>query len=77
MPYKFYILKVSFILTTSLRPSLRLNVVVSFKAAFSCLKQFSATESSLKMMENAFYFTAKALPFLQIFKFLSRLEREA
>ena len=30
-------------------------------------------ESLLKMMENAFYFTLKALFVLEIFKFLSRL----
>ena len=29
-----------------------------------------ATESSLKMMENTFYFTSKALFLLKIFKFL-------
>ena len=31
--------------------------------------EFLATESSLKVMENAFYFTLKALFVLKIFKF--------
>ena len=33
----------------------------SFKGALSGLRQFLATESPLKMMKNAFYFTSKAL----------------
>ena len=37
------------------------------------MKEFLATESSLKMMKNAFYFTWKALFVLKIFKFLSWL----
>ena len=37
----------------------------------SGLRQFSAAESPLKMMENAFYFTSKALFVLKIFKFFS------
>ena len=41
------------------------------KGAFSGLRQFLATESPLKMMKNAFYFTSKAPFVLQIFKFLS------
>ena len=41
------------------------------KGALSGLKQFLATESPLKMMKNAFYFTSKALFVLKIFKFLS------
>ena len=32
-----------------------------FKGALSDLRQFLATESPLKMMKNAFYFTLKAL----------------
>ena len=43
----------------------------SFKGAFSGLRQFLATESPLKMMKNAFYFTLKALVVVKIFKFLS------
>ena len=41
------------------------------KDALSGLRQFLATESPLKMMKNAFYFTSKALFVLNIFKFLS------
>ena len=43
------------------------------KGALSGLRQFFATENPLKMTENAFYFTSKALFVLKIFKFLSRL----
>ena len=42
-----------------------------FKGALSDLRQFLATDSSLKMMKNAFYFTSKALFVLKIYKFLS------
>ena len=40
------------------------------KGALSGLRQFLATESSLKVMKNAFYFRLKALFVLKIFKFL-------
>ena len=40
------------------------------KGALSGLTQFLATESSLEMMKNGFYFTSKALFVLKIFKFL-------
>ena len=43
------------------------------KGALLGLRQFLATESSLKMMKDAFYFTSKALFVLKIFKFLSGL----
>ena len=43
---------------------------VSFKGSLSGLGQFWATESPLKMIKNAFYFTLKALFVLKIFKFL-------
>ena len=43
------------------------------KDSLTCLKQFLATGSSLKIMKNAFYYTLKALFVLKIFKFLSRL----
>ena len=43
----------------------------NFKGAFSGLRQFLAIGSPLIMMENAFYFTPKALFNLKIFKFLS------
>ena len=42
-----------------------------FKDTLSGPRQFLATESSLKMMKNAFYFTLKALFVLKIIKFLS------
>ena len=42
-----------------------------FKGALQGLRQFLATESLLKMMKNAFYFTLKALFILKIIKFLS------
>ena len=41
------------------------------KGALSGLRQFLAIESPLKIMKNAFYFTAKGLFVLKIFKFLS------
>ena len=41
------------------------------KGALSGLRQFLAIESPLKMMENAFYLTSKALSVLKIFTFLS------
>ena len=44
---------------------------VTFKDALSGRRQFSAAESPLKTMKNAFYFTLKALFILEIFKFLS------
>ena len=40
-----------------------------FKGALSGLRQFLATESPLKMMKYAFYFTLKALFVLNIFRF--------
>ena len=47
------------------------------KGALPGLRQFLATEISLRMMKNAFYFTSKALFVLKIFKFLSWLFRHA
>ena len=41
------------------------------KGALSGLREFLATESPLKMMKNAFYFTSIALSVLKIFKFFS------
>ena len=45
------------------------RVVENIKDALSGQREFSATESPLKMMKNAFYFTSKALSVLKIFKF--------
>ena len=41
------------------------------KSEVSSLRQFLLTESSLKLVKNAFYFTLKAVYNLKIFKFLS------
>ena len=39
------------------------------KDELSCLRQFLATESPLKMTKNAFYFTSKALSFSRYLSF--------
>ena len=44
---------------------------IYFKGVLSGLRQFWGTETPLKMMKNAFYFTLKTLFVLNIFKFLS------
>ena len=41
----------------------------ALKGALSGLRQFLATENSLKMMKNVFYFTSKSLFVLKIFNF--------
>ena len=41
------------------------------KGAFSSLRQILTTESPLKIMKNAFYFTLKFIFVLKTFKFLS------
>ena len=46
-------------------------LVYLVKCAHSGLRQFLATESPLKMMKNAFYFTSKTLFVLKIFKIFS------
>ena len=47
-----------------------INEYVSYyKGGLSGLRRFLATENSLKMIKNAFYFTLKALLVLKIFKF--------
>ena len=43
--------------------------VKAFKGGFSGLKKILGTESPLKKMKNAFYFTLKLLFILKIFKF--------
>ena len=48
-----------------------LNGNFKVKGALSGLRQILATESPLKMMKNAFYFSSKALLVLEISKFLS------
>ena len=47
--------------------------LTNLTSTLSCLGQFLATESPLKMMKNAFYFTLKPLFVLKIFKFLSSI----
>ena len=42
----------------------------TIKGTLSGLRQFLATESPLKMMKNASYFTLKALFALKMFTFL-------
>ena len=42
----------------------------NLKGTLSSLRSFLATESLLKIMQNAFYFTLKAILVLKIFKFL-------
>ena len=46
---------------------------MKIKGALLGLRQFLVTESPLKMMKNAFYFTLKPLFVLKISKFLSLL----
>ena len=52
---------------------MRYSISSSFKDALSALRQLLATESPLKMIKNAYYFTSKALFVLKIFKVLSWL----
>ena len=46
-------------------------LIFNFEGALSGVKQFLVSESPLKMMKNAFYFTLKAFFVLKILKFLS------
>ena len=50
-----------------------LHNLTNFKGTSSGLRQFLATESPLKRMKNAFYFTLKPLFVFKIFRFLSWL----
>ena len=49
------------------------TILLMLKGTLSGLRRFLATESLLKTVRNAFYFTLKALFVLQIFKILSWL----
>ena len=49
----------------------KVNVKRKIKGALPVLGQFLVTESSLKIMKNAFYFSLNALFVLKIFKLLS------
>ena len=51
----------------------RVNRQFYFIGALSGMKNISATESLLKMMKSAFYFTLKALFILTILQFTSSL----
>ena len=50
-----------------------LKPLIYFNGALSGLRQFLATESPLKIMKNAFYFTSKTFFVLEIFNFFSWL----
>ena len=45
------------------------GIILHIEGALSCLRQILGTESPLKMMKNAFYFTSKALFVFKLFKF--------
>ena len=47
-----------------------MTISADIKDALSGLRQFLASESPLKMMKNAIYFTLKDLLVLNTFKFL-------
>ena len=49
------------------------SIKFSFKGALSGLRRFLVTESPLKMMKNALYFTSKAPFVFKIFEFLCSL----
>ena len=48
-----------------------LLLYILIKGALSVMRQFLATGTPLKMVQNTFYFTTKALFVLKIFKFFS------
>ena len=48
-------------------------MLAKLKGALSGRRQFLATESSLKMVKNYFYFTLKTFLVIKIFKFLFRI----
>ena len=50
-----------------------IEIMVNLKAHFQVWHNFWTTENPVKMMKNVFYFTAKALFILKIFKSLSWL----
>ena len=52
-------------------PKIKPDSVITVKGMLSGLRHFLATESPLKMIKNAFYFTTKVLFILKIFKFSS------
>ena len=54
-----------------IKSDVKLTATETLKDALSCLRQYLAIESPLKMMKNAFYFNSKALFIVKIFKVLS------
>ena len=57
----------------STKPYLSQYNANSVKGAFSGLRQFLASESTLKIRKNTFYFTLKVLFVRKISKFLSQV----
>ena len=55
------------------RVSQHSEITSYFKGTLSCLRQFLATGSPLKLIKKAFYFIVKALFFFKIFKFMPRI----
>ena len=70
---KLYFITLRFVGSLRATDIIWILIFSSFKGAPSGLRPFLASESPLKMMKNAFYFTSKALFVLKIFKFLSWL----
>ena len=65
--------RLNLVIGTSCKISSMRNLMDVIKGALSGLMQFVANKSPSKMLENAFYFTLKALFILKIFKLLSWL----
>ena len=55
---------------SDLRNIYEFDKAITFKGAPSSLRQFLAIKSSLKMMENVFYFISKALLYMKIYPLL-------
>ena len=70
---KLYFITLRFVGSLRATDIIWILIFSSFKGALSGLRPFLASESPLKMMKNAFYFTSKSLFVLKIFKFLSWL----
>ena len=67
-PYIFHLLDFFSLLKVSIWLA---KIVYCVKGARWSLRQFLVTENPLKLMENALYFTLKALFVFKVFKFLS------
>ena len=63
--------RLNLVFGTSRKISSKRNLMGVIKSALPGLREFLATKRPSKMLENAFYFTLKALFILKIFKFLS------